>query len=184
MRPRRSSGTLPSGGTLSRPWGVLTINMDSYGMDTPFPVRGAFPFDGAVADLRFGTLSRPRGVPIARSDKLPYARPFPPVGRRSGLSFGPLRTGCPFPARGEALRLSSVPSSLSPCPAPCFDALLRGRFSAANGFPRPGVFGFFRPPELVQGALLGRCAALWGQPPDGEAPRRTGAGRSAHKAEP
>ena len=31
------------GGTLSRPWGVLTINMDSYGMDTPFPVRGAFP---------------------------------------------------------------------------------------------------------------------------------------------
>ncbi|MFR4119447.1 MAG: hypothetical protein ACLT2T_11880, partial [Bilophila wadsworthia] len=43
LRPRRSSGTLPSGGTLSRPWGVLTINMDSYGMDTPFPVRGAFP---------------------------------------------------------------------------------------------------------------------------------------------
>ena len=34
---------LPSGGTLSHPWGVLTINMDSYGMDTPFPVRGAFP---------------------------------------------------------------------------------------------------------------------------------------------
>ena len=31
------------GGNLSRPWGVLTINMDSYGMDTPFPVRGAFP---------------------------------------------------------------------------------------------------------------------------------------------
>ena len=43
LRPRRSSGTLPSGGTLSHPWGVLTINMDSYGMDTPFPVRGAFP---------------------------------------------------------------------------------------------------------------------------------------------
>ena len=149
----------------------------------PFPPVGR-PYDQHGQLWNGYPLSRPRGVPIARSDKLPYARPFPPVGRRSGLSFGPLRTGCPFPARREALRLSSVPSSLSPCPAPCFDALRRGRFSAANGFPRPGVFGFFRPPELVQGALLGRCAALWGQPPDGEAPRRTGAGRSAHKAEP
>ena len=43
LRPRRSSGTLPSVGTLYHPRGVLTINMDSYGMDPPLPVRGAFP---------------------------------------------------------------------------------------------------------------------------------------------
>lgn len=143
----------------------------------PFPPVGR-PYDQHGQLWNGYPLSRPRGVPIARSDKLPYARPFPPVGRRSGLSFGPLRTGCPFPAVGRR-------SGFHPClhPFPLAQPPVSMPF-AGGGFPRPGVFGFFRPPELVQGALLGRCAALWGQPPDGEAPRRTGAGRSAHKAEP
>ena len=150
----------------------------------PFPPVGR-PYDQHGRLWNGYPLFHPWGVPIARFNKLPYARPFPPVGRRSASHLALYGQVAPFPSVGRRSGFHPcLHPSLSPCPAPCFDALLRGRFPAANGFPRPGVFGFFRPPELVQGALLGRCAALWGQPPDGEAPRRTGAGRSAHKAGP
>lgn len=94
MRP-----SSPSGGALQALEAEAQLR-DPPVRGNPFPPVGR-PYDQHGQLWNGYPLSRPRGVPIARSDKLPYARPFPPVGRRSGLSFGPLRIGCPFPPVGR-----------------------------------------------------------------------------------
>ena len=110
MWPRRRPGpSIPPGGILSPPWGVLAINMDGYGMDTP--------------------LFHPWGVPIARFNKLPYARPFPPVGRRSASHLALYGQVAPFPPVGRR-------SGFHPClhPFPLAQPPVSMPFSG-GGFP-------------------------------------------------
>lgn len=115
----------------------------------------------------------PSAMPETGPPRALPGRPGVPGGRASRLF--PLN---PVSVRGRASR-----GGASAC-GPCCSGSKTMSARYVCGPRGPCFFRFPCPAELVQGALFGLCAALWGQLPHREAPRRAGAGASGQAGTP